>query len=207
MLGAEVPMGTRHELLEARRSVLVVIDLQGKLMEMIERPRMVITNTIRLMKLAEMHGVPVVLTEQYPRGLGPTHAEIRAAYDALPGWKRHVDKTSFGCWGDPAFAAALDEARPGLPPGERQVVVCGIEAHVCVMQTVLELVRTGHAVHLAWDAISGRGAEYRRHALERMQLAGAIVTNHESVGFEWTRDKEHACFKAMSALFREGQVA
>jgi nicotinamidase-related amidase len=197
---------SRNQLLDVSTSVLLVIDLQGKLVEMIDRPRMVLTNTVRLLRLAGMFGVPVVLTEQYPKGLGSTHPDVRAAFDALTGWKSALAKTSFGCCGDDGFVATLAEARPGVAPERLQVVVAGIEAHVCVMQTTMELLRSGHAVHLAWDAISSRGAEYRSHALDRMAAAGAILTNHESVGFEWARDKEHGCFKAMSALFREGQV-
>jgi nicotinamidase-related amidase len=193
------------ELLDVNRSVLVVIDLQGKLVEMVHRPGLVLAATERLMKLAELFGVPVVLTEQYPRGLGPTHAGIRAAYDALTVPKRIVTKTSFGCCGEPSFEAALEEVRTGLGTGRRQVVVAGIEAHVCVMQTVLEMLARGDDVHLSWDAVSSRGEEYRRHALERMSAAGANVTNHESVGFEWARDKNDERFKALSALFREGQ--
>ena len=116
-----------------------------------------------------------------------------------------MEKTAFGCCGDPGFEAMLQAARPNLPPGKRQIVVAGIEAHVCVMQTVLELLRADHEVHLCWDAISGRGEEYRRHALERMVAAGATITNHESVAFEWARDKNHPQFKALSALMKEGQ--
>lgn len=199
-------MSHATDLLEADRSVLSVIDEQGKLMEMIHRPRLVLDATARLLKLAEMFRVPVVLTEQYPEGLGPTHADVRREYDALTTWKRHVTKTSFGCCGDPGYLAALAEARPGLAPGRLQVVVAGIEAHVCVMQTVLELLRRDVGVFLCWEAISGRGAEYRAHALERMAAAGAVLTNHESVAFEWARDKNHACFKRMNTLFREGQL-
>ena len=87
----------------------------------------------------------------------------------------------------------------------RQIVIAGIEAHVCVMQTVLELLASGHEVHLCWEAVSGRGEEYRRHALDRMAAAGATLTNHESVAFEWARDKNHPQFKALSALLKEGQ--
>jgi nicotinamidase-related amidase len=194
------------ELLEADRSVVVVIDLQGKLMEMIHRPGLVIAATKRLMKLAEIFGRPVVLTEQYPEGLGGTHPEIRAAFDALQTSKRYVKKVAFGCCGEPDFHAALAEVLPGVPPARRQIVVAGIEAHVCVMQTVLELLSDGQQVHLCWECISGRGEEYRRHALGRMQQAGAWVTNHESVCFEWARTKDHAAFKAMNRVLREGQL-
>ncbi len=199
---------TNHatELLDVSRSVLSVIDLQGRLMEMIHRPRLVIDTTLRLLTLADMFRVPVVLSEQYPEGLGGTHPEVLAAYDGLTTWKRLVKKTSFGCCGDAGYRNALAEARPGLAPGRLQVVVAGIEAHVCVMQTVLELRQRDVGVFLSWEAVSGRGEEYRKHALERMAAAGASVTNHESVGFEWARDKGHACFKRMSTLFRGGQL-
>jgi isochorismate hydrolase len=81
-----------------------------------------------------------------------------------------------------------------------------IEAHVCVMQTVIELRRRNNQVYVCWECVSSRGQEYRAHALERMQQAGAIITNHESVGFEWARHKDHSCFKSMSNLIKQGQL-
>jgi nicotinamidase-related amidase len=194
------------ELLNVNRSIVLIVDLQGKLMEMIERPGLVIGATKRLLKLADLFEVPVILTEQYPQGLGGTHPEIRAAFEALATPKRFMEKTSFGCCGDPGFERLFREVRSGLGTAQRQIVVAGIEAHICVMQTVLELLRQGSQVHLCWECISGRGAEYRRHALERMAQAGAALTNHESVAFEWARDKNHPQFKAMNALFKEGQL-
>ena len=193
-------------LLDASRSVVVVIDLQGKLMEMAYRSRLVIDATKRLMQLADVFDVPVVLTEQYPQGLGPTNAEVRELFDGLGVPTRYVDKTSFGCCGDDAFLKALDEVRPDVKPGDRQLVIAGIEAHVCVMQTVLEAMRRGEQCHLCWECVSGRGEEYRRHGLERMQQAGAQITNHESACFEWARDKNHPGFKAMNRILREGQL-
>jgi nicotinamidase-related amidase len=195
------------ELLETARSVVLVIDLQGKLMEMIERPGMVRASTVRLLKLAGLFGVPVLLTEQYPRGLGVTHPEIRSAFDELSAPKLYLDKTSFGCCGAPDFESLMSRLRPGIEPSRRQVIVAGIEAHVCVMQTVIELLKQGSQVHLCWECVSSRGAEYRRHALDRMVQAGAVLTNHESVGFEWARRKDHPQFREMSNLFKEGQPA
>jgi nicotinamidase-related amidase len=192
-------------LLEASRSTLVVIDFQGKLVEMVHRPALALEATRRLMRLADLFSVPVVLTEQYPKGIGPTEETIRAAYDALTVPKFFLEKTAFGCCGDAGFETLLQQARPGLAPTRRQVVIAGMETHVCVMQTVLELLASGHEVHLCWDAVSGRGEEYRRHALDRMAAAGATITNHESVAFEWARDKNHPQFKALSALMKEGQ--
>jgi len=194
------------ELLDADRSAVVVIDLQGKLLEMTYRWERTVAATRRLMRLAEIFRHPVVLTEQYPEGLGPTHPEVRAAFDELTVPTRYVAKVSFGCCGDPGFEHALDEVLPETPPERRQIVVAGIEAHVCVMQTVIELIRAGSQVHLCWECVTGRGEEYRRHALDRMQQAGAIVTNHESVAFEWARTKDHEAFRAMNRLRREGQI-
>jgi nicotinamidase-related amidase len=193
-------------LLEADRSVVLVIDLQGKLMEMIERPQLVVAASIRLLKIAGIFGIPVIMTEQYPRGLGTTHPEIRGAFDSLETPKRFLEKTSFGCCGDLRFERMLGELLPAVEAGRRQVVVAGIEAHICVMQTVLELLRQGSEVHLCWECVSGRGAEYRRHALDRMTQAGAVLTNHESAGFEWARHKDHSGFKALNNLLREGQL-
>jgi nicotinamidase-related amidase len=194
------------ELLDAARSVVVVIDLQGKLMEQVHRPRLVVEATKRLLRAADLFAVPVVLTEQYPKGLGPTHPEVREAFDALSTPKRVVEKTSFGCCAAPSFGAALREVRPGVLPPERQLVLAGIEAHVCVMQTVLELLERQEQVHLCWECVSGRGEEHRRFALERMRQAGAVLTNLESAAFEWCRTKDHPRFKELSALLKGGQL-
>jgi nicotinamidase-related amidase len=198
-----MPVG---ELLDPERSAVVVIDLQGKLIEMVHRSKLVIAATQRLMQLAEIYERPVILTEQYPEGLGATHPDVRTLFDGLRTTKLYVRKTAFGCCGEPDFLAALDACLPGVAPERRQIVVAGIEAHVCVMQTVIELLRVGSQVHLCWECISGRGEEYRRHALERMQQAGACISNHESVGFEWAQHKDHTGFRAMNRLLREGQL-
>jgi nicotinamidase-related amidase len=195
------------ELLEPGRSVLLVIDFQGKLMDLVENPARIVVAATRLLTLAQMCEVPVLLTEQYPKGIGSTHPKIRAAFDALTTPKRYMDKMTFDCVADPKFKALLDELRPRSGGAPRQVIVTGVEAHVCVMQTVIELLRGGDQVHLPWDAISGRGAEYVRHSLSRMAQAGAVVTNHESVGFEWMRDKRHPRFREMSEIFKQGQPA
>jgi len=194
------------ELADVDRSILVVIDLQGKLVDKVHRSALVLAATHRLLELAQLFGVPVVLTEQYPRGLGPTHPEILARFAALTVPKRRFEKSAFGCCGEPGFEEALAAVRPGVARGDRQLIVAGIEAHVCVMQTVLEARRLGQQVHLCWEAVSGRGAEHRQGALERMRQAGAVVSNLESVAFEWARHKDHAHFKALSAILKQGQL-
>jgi len=166
----------------------------------------VLESTKRLLRLAGIFDVPVVLTEQYPEGLGPTAPEVREVFDALKVPKRYVPKVSFGCCGDPGFMRALAEMLPGVEPADRQVILAGIEAHVCVQQTAIELLDRGEQIYLCWECISGRGEEYRRHALDRMQQAGARLTNHESVAFEWARSNEHPKFKELNRLLREGQL-
>lgn len=195
------------ELLDPERSAVVVIDLQGKLLEMTYRWELAVKATTRLMRLAEIFDRPVVLTEQYPEGLGPTHPDVREVYDTLTCEKRFVDKVSFGCCGDAGFNETVESVLGSVPVERRQFVIAGIEAHVCVMQTVIELLGTGSQVHVCWECVTGRGEEYRRHALERMQQAGACITNHESVAFEWARSKDHASFRAMNRLLREGQLS
>ncbi|HVR30274.1 MAG TPA: isochorismatase family protein [Thermoanaerobaculia bacterium] len=194
------------EILDGNRSVVVIVDLQGRLAHAVHESAVVLEATRRLLRIADLFAVPVILTEQYPQGLGPTEASIQEAYDALSVPKRRIAKTLFGCCGDQGFETALDDLLPGLPEGHRQVVVAGIEAHVCVMQTALELLRRGSQVHLCAEAISGRGKTFRRWALERMQQAGAVLTNHESAAFEWARGKDHPRFRELNRLLREGQI-
>jgi nicotinamidase-related amidase len=194
------------ELLDVHRSIVVIIDLQGKLMDMIYRPKLVLAANIRLLKLAELFQVPVILTEQYPKGLGTTHPEIADIFETMKTPKRSMEKDSFGCCGNPNFEKFIAELHPDLFPEQRQIIIGGIEAHVCVMQTVIELLKEKNSVYLCWECVSSRGEEYRRHALERMTQAGAVITNHESVGFEWAKTKNHPCFKAWSNLLKEGQL-
>lgn len=194
------------ELADVERSVVVMIDLQGKLMDMVHRPELVKAANRRLLQLADLFQVPVLLTEQYPRGLGGTHPEVLEVFESLTAPKKLLEKVSFGCCGDPGFEEALARLRPGVEPAHRQLIVAGIEAHVCVMQTVIEALRAGQQVHLVWECVSGRGAEYRAHALDRMRQAGAVMTNHESLAFEWARHKDHPQFKAVSRLLKEGQL-
>ena len=195
--------------LDRERAVVLVIDMQGRLVDLMHRPRMVIDGTSRLLRLAGMFDLPVIVTEQYPRGLGPTREELEAVIEETdPEGRRtrRVEKDSFGCCGEPAFEEALAAARPGLDPADRQVVVAGLETHICVMQTALDLISRGTDVHVCWDCTSSRGEEYRRHALQRLGHAGAQITNHESVAFELARDKNHPQFKSVNRLLREGQI-
>lgn len=199
-----------RELCTPDNAVLLVIDVQGRLAELVHesaRLRQVVGKTLRL---ADLFGVPVVMTEQYPRGLGPTVPELRAVFDSLGGEKHLLAKTAFGCCGEPDFNALLSHVADGVRQRRAgdvrravDVVVVGMETHVCVQQTVLELLGRGYRVVLLADGVSGRVPEYHRLALERFRQCGAVVTSYESVAFEWARSKDHPRFKEMSALIKE----
>jgi nicotinamidase-related amidase len=146
-------------MLQRDTTALVVVDIQGKLLSAIHEHERVLRNSLLLMRMAQVLELPVVLTTQYRKGLGDTLPEVLAA---APGVEP-LDKVSFGCFGDDAIAARL----AGL--GRSQLVVCGIEAHICVAQTVIGARERGLEVHVAGDAVGSRAADgtRRRRAVER----------------------------------------
>ncbi len=183
----------RTELLDRARSVLVVVDVQERLMPAIHEAPRLLRRIELLAKAARALGVPAILTEQYPQGLGPTVAAVKAA---LPDGVEPVVKIDFSCAGVPAFAARLAAA------GREQLVLAGVEAHVCVAQTALEFVATGKRVFLVADATGSRRPEDRAVALRRIERAGVTVTTAEAVVFEWLRRAGTAEFKALQPLLK-----
>jgi len=175
--------------LTADTSVVVVIDIQDKLLPKIPDAAKVVRNAGFLLDVAAQLDVPVRATEQYPKGLGPTTAEIaRRLPSPLP------TKTSFSCCGADTFLEELEMLRRG------KVVLVGMETHVCVAQTALDLLGAGLQVFLAVDAIAARGSIDHDTALRRLEQAGAVPTTVEAVAFEWLRDAAHPQFKAVSAM-------
>ena len=177
---------SQARLVRAADSILVVIDIQERLAAVMPARETVVRNAGILVEAAARLGVPVVVTEQYPKGLGYTVQELA---DKLPAGAVRLEKTTFS-----ACAA--------LPPTAAQVVIVGMEAHVCVLQTSLELVSGGREVFVVADAVCSRTGDNRANALDRMQAAGGAVTNTESVLFEWLRDAGHEHFRALSKLIR-----
>ena len=139
-----------------------------------------------LLEAAGRLGIPVWVTEQYPKGLGCTVAEVAAK---VPPGSTRVEKTSFSA------CASLPLTRP-------QVVLAGMEAHVCVLQTALELAAAGRDVFVVADAVCSRAEANYSNALTRLQMAGVVVTNTESVIFEWLRDASNEHFRTLSKLIR-----
>jgi nicotinamidase-related amidase len=176
-------------LLSAERAVLLLVDFQERLMPAIHDGDTVIARAVRLAEAASLLGVPVLATEQYPAGLGPTVAPL-AGYP-----KSVLAKTSFSAVADPGFAALL-------PAGTREVVIGGCEAHVCVLQTALDLAGSRHRVILAADAAGSRDPADRAAALERARQHGVEVVTSEMVLFEWLRDARHPRFREVQRLLR-----
>jgi nicotinamidase-related amidase len=180
-----------QERLTSRHGALLVVDVQEKLVPSIHDRDLVIANTIRLIKAARVLDLPVWATEQYPKGLGPTVAAIA---ELIP---RIAPKTTFHC----CSVAELVEGLHGR--GVRHVTLAGIEAHVCVAQTAIELLSMGFVVQIPADAVGSRGLFDWEIALRRLERAGAVVSTTEAVLFEWVECSDEPRFKAISALIKE----
>jgi nicotinamidase-related amidase len=176
-------------------SQLLVVDVQERLAGAMPDAELepVLRNLGVLLQAADRLEIPVTATEQYPRGLGPTVPAVAASLPAASG---RFEKTGFSCCLAEGFSEALAAAaRP-------QVVLAGMEAHVCVLQTAIDLTSRGFEVYVVEDAVCSRNSRHRDNALARLRQAGVWVTNTESVLFEWLRDSSHPQFKAVSKLIR-----
>ncbi len=178
-------------LMSAEDSALLIVDVQERLLPAVRAGGRVIWNCRRLLDGAQLLGVPAAATEQYPKGLGPTAPELRARV-APP-----AEKLTFSC----GSCVALFESFRAQ--NRHKILVAGIEAHVCVQQTVLDLLADGWAVFIAADAVSSRFEHDERFALRRMEAAGAIITTTEAALFEWCRAAGTDLFKQISRLARE----
>jgi nicotinamidase-related amidase len=180
-------------LISAANSSLLIVDVQDRLLPAMVAQEQVLTNTKILLKAAEVLSVPVTISEQYPKGLGKTVA-------ALASHEAHVmEKTSFSCWRDPAmkehFIRYHDQGRP-------LVIVAGLEAHVCVLQSCIDLATMGFVVFAVVDAMSSRRSESVSLALTRMRSSGIQTVNTEMVIFELLEKAGTAAFKSLSALIK-----
>lgn len=174
-------------LLDLRNAMLLVIDLQARLVPAIHDGDRVVANAARLLEAGRLLDVPVVVTEQNPDKLGPTVPELAGIPPAIA-------KMSFDACAEPAVLEALS--------GDRELVVCGCEAHVCVGQTVLTLLEHRRRVVVVQDAVGSRVPESREVAIRRLAAHGAEIVTTEMVLFEWLRTAEHPQFRAISKLIR-----
>lgn len=178
---------------DADSSVLLVIDIQTKLTGVM--PIKVLARLQRytgvLIKSANALNIPVFVTEQYPKGLGNLEQDIDVL---LADSARRYEKTSFSCAGVTDFLEDLSKS------GRKQIILVGMEAHVCVLQTAVDLQTLGYRVFVVAEAVCSRHRESYETALNRMRQAGVIIVNAESVLFEWLRDAKHPQFKAVQSL-------
>lgn len=174
--------------IDPKRSILLVVDFQERLMPAIAEGDAAIANTRRLLDAATMMGIPVLLTEQNPKGLGATVRTL--ARDGAP----VVKKMTFDAVEAPGFVAAL--------PPAHALVVTGCEAHVCVCQTVLGLLAKKRQVYVVRDAVGSRRAESKETAILRMARHGAEIVTTEMVLFEWLETAEHPSFRRVVELIK-----
>jgi nicotinamidase-related amidase len=184
---------TAAGVLHPERTALVVVDLQEKLLPAIANRERILRNSVLLLELANVLALPVVLTTQYSRGLGPTVPDVLAAAPGVAS----LDKVSFGCFGSPEFLERLK----GLT-GRDQLVVAGIESHICVAQTVIGALERGYTVHVASDAVGSRSEENRAVGLGRMERAGALVSSTEMAIYELLGRSDGSAFKRMLPLLK-----
>ena len=177
--------------LSAGESALLVIDVQEKLMAKIPNAQALTRNIAFLLDAAKLLDVDIVATEQYPKGLGPTVAPLAQRVPARP------DKVAFSCCAVPGL---LDGFRA---KGRSKIVLAGIESHVCVLNTALDLLAANFQVYLAVDALASRFAIDHEVSVRRLEKAGAIVTTAETCVFEWLGGASHPQFKPISALVQE----
>lgn len=182
-------------LARAHDSALVIVDVQERLAPaMLPDARREVLETVRILLAAAGElAVPVVATEQYPKGLGETVPEVSGHF---PGNAVVVSKDSFSCCGERAFTEAL------AATGRSQVVIAGMEAHVCVVQTAVELLEAGYAPFVVADGVCSRRAAHHANALHRLRSLGVTVSNVESVLFEWLQRAGTDEFRKLSKLIR-----
>jgi nicotinamidase-related amidase len=177
-------------LIDARNSALLVVDVQGRLVPAVAGWQALLDHVIWLIRVARRMEIPVMACEQYPQGLGPTHPAVAAELPA-------------GCIASKLHFSAVAGACHdlGLPGGPGQYVVCGMETHVCVLQTVMELLGGGKRVFVVAEAVGSRRESDRDLALARMRDAGASIVSREMVAFEWLRRADSELFREVSRSF------
>ncbi|MFI8466442.1 hydrolase [Stutzerimonas stutzeri] len=176
--------------IKATDSTLLIIDIQERLFPVILDNETMAEHTAWLQQVAQRVGVPVLLTEQYRKGLGPTIAALRNGVDDAA----IVEKLHFSAAGDGELFQRAGGER-------RQFIICGCETHVCVLQTVLELRARGNEVFVVEEGVSSRRASDKALALERMRQAGAVIVSREMVAFEWMERAGTELFKSISREF------
>jgi nicotinamidase-related amidase len=175
--------------LEAERCALLVVDIQEKLLPPIFRKEQLVRNSKLLIRAAGVLKIPAVMSTQYAKGLGKTVPELASLLPEIEA----IDKDRFSCFGSDAFCTLLKR----LPGNRNTLLLCGMESHICVMQTTLAALREGYLVHVASDAVSSRTEWNWKIGLERMRAAGAVISSTEMMIYELMRSSSSPAFKEM----------
>jgi len=181
------------KILDANKTALVVVDIQEGFRNAIPDFAVIASRASRVVRGFRILGVPVIVTEQYPKGLGHTAEEIKFI---LPDDFEVFEKTAFSSCGAGPFLAKLEES------GVKQVVLCGLETHVCVNQTAHDLLERGYDVHLLTDCVCSRFEHDKAAGLAKMQMSGVVPLSIEMALFELMRDAKHPQFKEIQALIK-----
>ena len=183
----------RHpNLLRRDDTLLVIVDIQTKLLNVMFEKERLVSSCRKLIQARKLLEVPMLVTEQYPQGMGPTDPQILDILDD----KETIEKLSFSCCGAEDFNRKVSDS------GKKQIVVIGIEAHICVLQTVHDLLHQGYLVYVPYDAVSSRKEQDYNNALYRMRHAGAIVGSVESAVFELLENAGTPVFRQVSRLIK-----
>jgi nicotinamidase-related amidase len=188
-------LAPRDMLPDPTRSALLIVDVQERLSTAMPADLLasVVRNTILLIETAREFNLPVLVSEQYPRGLGSTLPEVLSA---LPADTRPVEKLTFSCCGEPAFGPLLAQI------AQYDLIISGMETHVCVLQTALDLLEQGHRVFVAADAVCSRTPANRQLGLELMARAGAVIGSTEIFAFGLLRAAGSERFKRISKIIK-----
>lgn len=178
---------------QAENTAFLMVDIQERLMPSIDGNEAVLRNAVRLLTAAKVLKLPLIVTEQYPKGIGPTLPELN---ELVPAGTPRLEKTSFSCCG----CAGFDEALDGL--GRSVTVVFGIETHICILSTVMDLIDRGRNVVLAADACGSRSSENHALALDAVRRGGALVVPTETVVYRMLGAAGTPEFKALLPLFK-----
>lgn len=179
-------------MLEIEECCLVVVDVQGKLAQLMDDKKTLFKNIQILIQAAKILDIPIIWCQQCPQALGATVAEIA---ELLAG-NEPIDKASFSCCGDEQFSNKLNKL------GRQQILLCGIETHVCIYQTAVQLRQSGREVTVISDAVSSRTAENKRIGLERMACEEVDISCAEMALFELLKTAEHEKFKDIARLIK-----
>jgi nicotinamidase-related amidase len=173
-------------------TVAVVIDIQEKLLPHMDEGEIILQNCLKLIEGLQILSVPILITQQYTKGLGNTDPSIVRMFPEF----RFIEKISFSCCDEPVFAEKV-----GLS-GKTNIIICGIESHVCVLQTCLDMLNSGFIPVIVEDCVTSRKENDKRIAIERMRNEGAIITTMESLIFELTRQSGNETFKNISRIVK-----